>query len=184
MQDLLRELDERMKKTLDYTRKDFVSIRTGRASPAILDRIMVPVYGQSMPLNQVATISIPDPRTLLIQPWDRSVVGEIEKAIQKSDLGINPINDGKVIRLAFPTLTEERRQELVKLLKKKGEEGKVALRNIRREVMDKLKDQKKKSEISEDEFNRFSESIQKITDKYSREIDKAIELKEKEILEV
>jgi len=179
--DNLKELEERMLKTLDFTRKDFAGIRTGRATPAILDRIMVSVYGQMMPIKQAATIAVPDPRTLTIQPWDRSIAGELEKALQKADLGINPINDGKSIRLSFPTLTEERRGDLVKMLKKRGEEAKVALRNLRREVMDKIK---KDKATPEDEIKRLEEKIQKLTDKYISEVEKAIELKEKEIMEV
>jgi len=182
--DNLKEIEDRMIKTLEFTRKDFSAIRTGRATPAVLDRVTVNVYGQMMPLKQAATVAVPDPRTLTVQPWDRSVLGEMEKALQKADLGINPINDGKLIRLSFPTLTEERRQDLVKMLKKRGEEAKVSLRNIRREVIDKIKGQKKDKGIPEDEIKRVEDKIQKLTDKFIAEVDKAIEFKEKEIMEV
>ncbi|MCL5037321.1 MAG: ribosome recycling factor [Chloroflexi bacterium] len=179
-----QDIENRMKKTIEVLHKDFSVIRTGRATPALLDRITVDVYGQSMPIKQLATVSVPDPRTLLIQPWDRGVSGEIEKAIQKSELGINPMNDGKVIRLAIPQLTEERRKDLVKMVRKKGEEAKVSMRNIRRDSLEDLKKMEKSSEISEDEQKRGQEKIQKITDSHIEEIDKAVSSKEVEIMEI
>ena len=184
MEAFLKDMEEKMQKTIEFTRKDFTTIRTGRATPAVLDRITVDSYGQNMPLKQVASISVPDPRSLLIQPWDRSLAGEIEKALQKADLGINPMNDGKVIRLNFPPLSEERRKDLVKVIKKKGEENKVSLRNLRRETLELLKNMKKDGQITEDDLKLFEEQVQKITDKYAVEIDKTIEAKEKEIMEV
>lgn len=182
--DFLNDLDQRMKKTIEVLHKDFSVIRTGRASPAILDRIVVSAYGQNMPIKQTATVSVPDPRTIMIQPWDRSIAGDIEKAIQKSDLGINPINDGKVIRLSIPPLTEERRKELVKSVRKKGEDAKISLRNIRRDTIEDVKKKEKAGDLSEDESQRAQEKIQKITETFIQEIDKTVSTKEKEIMEI
>ncbi|MCD6310464.1 MAG: ribosome recycling factor [Candidatus Eremiobacteraeota bacterium] len=179
-----QDMEKRMSKTLDVLHNEFSVIRTGRATPALLDRIMVEAYGQNMPVKQLATISVPDPRTLFIQPWDRSIAGEIEKAIQKSDLGINPVNDGKFIRLSIPPLTEERRKELVKMVRKKGEESKVALRNIRRDAIEELKKKEKAGEISEDVSQRGQDKVQKILDRIIEEVDRAVSRKEKEIMEV
>ncbi|MBQ7567213.1 ribosome recycling factor [bacterium] len=172
---------ERMKKTYESLMRDFNTIRTGRATPALLDRITVMAYGSEMPLNQLATIATPEARMLTIQPFDKSNLSAIEKAIQKSDLGINPINDGVLIRLAFPPLNEERRKELVKSAKKLTEEAKVAVRNIRRDMLEQIK---KMKEATEDETKKGQEEIQKITDKSIEELTKALAAKEKEIMEV
>jgi len=180
----LNAYEEKMKKSLDALSKDLAAIRAGRANPAVLDRITVEYYGAQTPLGQVANISTPDPRTLSIQPWDPSLLKAIQKAIQTSDLGINPQNDGKVIRLAFPPLTEERRKELVKQVSKTGEEYKVALRNIRRDAIDKFKSAHKKSEMTEDELHESEDDIQKLTDKHVKEIDTIVAKKSKELTEV
>ncbi len=180
----LNVYEEKMKKSLDALAKDLAAIRAGRANPAVLDRITVEYYGAQTPLGQVANISTPDPRTLSIQPWDPSLLKAIQKAIQVSDLGINPQNDGKVIRLAFPPLTEERRKELVKQVSKTGEEYKVALRNIRRDAIDKFKSANKKSEMTEDELHESEDDIQKLTDKHVKEIDTLVAKKSKELTEV
>ncbi len=180
----LNVYEEKMKKSLDALSKDLAAIRAGRANPAVLDRITVEYYGAQTPLGQVANISTPDPRTLSIQPYDNSSLKAIQKAIQVSDLGINPQNDGKVIRLAFPPLTEERRKELVKQVSKTGEEYKVALRNIRRDAIDKFKSAQKKSEMTEDELHESEDDIQKLTDKHVKEIDSLVAKKSKELTEV
>ncbi|NLM62449.1 MAG: ribosome recycling factor [Clostridiales bacterium] len=174
--------EEKMDKTISVLVNQFATIRAGRANAAVLDRITIEYYGAKTPINAVATISTPDPRTLMIQPWDTSVLKDIEKAIQASDLGINPTNDGKVIRLVFPQLTEERRRELTKQIKKYGEDAKVALRNIRREALDDYKNQKKKSEITEDDFKMLEKEIQELLDNKIKEVDKQVEIKEKELL--
>lgn len=180
---IIKDAQDRMDKAIDALKRELSSIRAGRANPALLDRIQVDYYGTPTPLNQVGTISTPDPRTLVIQPWDKSVLGDIEKAIQKSDLGLSPNNDGNIIRLNIPMLTEERRTDLVKQTKKSGEDAKVAIRNIRRDANDEIK-RKEKDEISEDESRRFQEQVQKITDQYIVEVDKVLANKEKEIMEV
>jgi ribosome recycling factor len=182
--DLFDDAERRMKKAIEALRQDLGGIRTGRASAALVERIQVEYYGSPMPLNQVATISVPEARLLVIQPWDRKLLTDIEKAIQKSDLGINPNNDGQVIRLNVPPMNEERRRDLVKYLHKKLDEHKVAVRNIRRDVHDKLRDREKKKEISEDELKRSTERLQKLTDRYIDEMDKVGKTKEQEILEV
>ncbi len=174
----------RMDKTLEVLSSQFASVRAGRANAAVLDRITVSYYGVDTPVNQVASISSPDPRTLVIQPWDGSLLKPIEKAIQTSDLGINPQNDGKVIRLAFPQLNEERRRDLSKQVRKYAEDGKVAIRNIRRDAMDSFKAAKKKSEMTEDEQKKAEEDMQKLTDKYIKEIDTLCAKKEKELMEI
>ena len=184
VKETLKDGEERMKAVIASTRKAFAGIRTGRANPSLLDRITVEYYGAPTPLPQMANISAPEPRLLLIQPWDKSVIGDIEKAIQKSDLGLVPNNDGSVIRLAIPQLTEERRRELVKVMKKEAEERRVAVRNIRRELNEDVKSLEKDGEISEDECRRALDDIQKLTDKYIEKIDELAEAKEKEILEV
>ena len=163
---------------------DFASVRAGRANAGVLDRIMVEYYGTPTPLNQVAAISSPDPRTLTIQPWDATLMRAIEKAIQTSDLGINPQNDGRVIRLAFPQLTEERRKELTKQVHKYGEDGKVAIRNIRREAMDAFKKAEKKSEITEDDLKKLEKDLQDLTDKQCKVLDDLTSKKEKELMAV
>lgn len=184
MSDYLKDSEERMKKTLNVLKSELAAIRAGRANPALLDRITVNYYGTLTPLNRLATITAPEPRVLVVQPWDVSQIGEIEKAIQKSDLGINPVSDGKVLRLVLPELTEERRKELVKLVHKKAEEARIAVRQIRRDANDLVKKMEKDGEISEDERKRREEEIQKLTDKYIKEIDKMVEAKEKEIMEI
>ena len=173
-----------MSKSYDSLLKDFSTIRAGRANPHVLDKITVDYYGAPTPLNQVAAISSPDPRSLMIQPWDSTLLKAIEKAIQTSDLGINPQNDGKVIRLIFPQLTEERRKELTKQVKKYGEGGKVAIRNIRRDAMEKFKAMKKKSEITEDDLKELEEDLQKLTDTRCKEIDDLTAKKEAELMAV
>lgn len=184
MADVHQEYESKMKKTIEVVKSDFASVRAGRANAAVLDKIQVEYYGAMTPLQQVASISSPDPRTLMIQPWDASVLKEIEKAIQTSDLGINPQNDGKVLRLAFPQLTEERRKELTKQVRKYGESGKVAIRNIRRDAVDQFKAMEKKSEITEDDRKDYEEELQKLTEKYCKEIDTLVAAKEQELMAV
>lgn len=176
--------DEKMLKTIEVVKANFASVRAGRANAGVLDRITVEYYGSPTPLNQVAAISSPDPRTLVIQPWDGTLLKAVEKAIQTSDLGINPQNDGRVIRLAFPQLTEERRRELTKQVKKYGEEGKVAVRNIRRDAMDEIKKKTKKSELTEDDQKNLEKELQELTDKRCKEIDELTAKKEKELMAV
>ncbi|HIR61555.1 MAG TPA: ribosome recycling factor [Candidatus Faecivivens stercoravium] len=179
-----KKAEEKMQKALAALNSNFNTIRAGRANPAVLDRITVEYYGTPTPLNQMAAISVPDPRTLMISPWDRSTLKSIEKAIQTSDLGINPNNDGSVIRLVFPPMTSERRSELAKEVHKMAEDGKIALRNIRRDAMDKLKAQKKNGEITEDDVKDGEKEIQKVTDKYVKEADAMADKKIKEIQEI
>lgn len=178
------EYTERMEKTLDVMQTNFAAVRAGRANAAVLDQIRVDYYGTPTQINQIASISAPDPRTLMIQPWDASTLKLIEKAIQASDLGINPQNDGRVIRLAFPQLTEERRKDLIKQVRKYGEESKTAIRNIRRDAMDSFKKQQKKSEITEDDLKIAEKDMQKLTDEYITNVDKLVEKKEKELSEI
>jgi ribosome recycling factor len=184
MDERIVKYQEKMDKTLANLDSEFGTIRAGRANPHVLDRIMVEYYGAPTPLQQVANISVPEARMIQIQPWDASLIKEICKAIQTSDLGINPNTDGKVIRLVFPELTEERRKDLVKEVKKKGECAKVAVRNIRRDANDAFKKLGKGKEVSEDEVKELEENVQKLTDKYIKDIDKAIEEKSKEIMTV
>ena len=179
-----KKAEEKMQKALAALNSNFNTIRAGRANPAVLDRITVEYYGTPTPLNQMAAISVPDPRTLMISPWDRSTLKSIEKAIQTSDLGINPNNDGSVIRLVFPPMTSERRNELAKEVHKMAEDGKISLRNIRRDAMDKLKAQKKNGEITEDDVKDGEKEIQKVTDKYVKEADTMADKKIKEIQEI
>ena len=174
--------EEKMLKTIEHVKADFAAVRAGRANAGVLDRIMVEYYGTPTPLNQVAAIASPDPRTLTIQPWDGTLLRAIEKAIQTSDLGINPQNDGRIIRLAFPQLTEERRKELTKQVHKYGEDGKVAIRNIRREAMDAFKKAEKKSEITEDDLKKLEKELQDITDKQCKVLDDLTAKKEKELM--
>lgn len=180
----LTELNERMKKSLNALLNELATIRAGRANPHILDDVMVDYYGTPTPLNQAANISVPEARMLQIQPWDASLLKDIEKAILVADLGLTPTNDGKIIRLVFPELTEDRRKELAKEVKKKGENAKVAIRNIRRDANDEAKKQNKDGEISDDELSNIEKDIQDATDKYIKEIDQAIEDKTKEIMTV
>ena len=184
MEKVNKDAEAKMKKALQALQDDFNTIRTGRASLTLFEKIKVEYYGQQTPLNQVATISIPEARLVVIQPWDRSVLSDIEKAIQKSELSVNPNNDGKVIRINIPPLTEERRQELVKVAKNKGEQCRVSIRNIRRDANEDLKNLQKSSEISEDDAKRGMEEVQKLTDKCIEEANKLLEHKEEEILEI
>ena len=181
---IFTEIEDRMNKVLANLKSEFATIRAGRASTALLDKVYVDYYGSPTPINQVASVSVPEPKMILIQPWDLKMLGVIEKTILKSDLHLTPNNDGKVIRLILPELTAERRQELVKLAKKKTEDAKVSIRNIRREFNDTLKKMEKNREISEDDSKRSQEEIQKITDKYIEETDKILASKEKDIMEV
>lgn len=184
LNEIYNEAEERMKKTIEVLKKDFASIRAGRANPAILDKIRVEYYGVPTPINQMANISVPEPRLLMIQPWDKSVIGSIEKAILKSDLGLNPNNDGSVIRISIPQLTEERRKELVKTVKKRAEDFRVEIRNSRRDANDQIKMFEKDGEISEDDARKGIEKIQELTDKYIEKINQLLENKEMEIMEV
>ena len=178
------EFESKMKKTAEVLKTQLASVRAGRANAAVLDQITVDYYGVPTPIQQVASVSVPDPRSLLIQPWDASVLKGIEKAILASELGINPQNDGRAIRLVFPQLTEERRKELAKQVKKYGEEAKVAVRNIRRDAIDKFKKQQKASEITEDDYKTIEKDIQKLTDDYIKEDEGIADKKEKELLEI
>jgi len=184
LNDIYADAEDRMVKVLDSLERDFKRLRTGRASVSLVDGIRVGYYGTSTPLNQLATLTIPDPRTIMIQPWDVSIIGEVEKAILKSELGLTPMNDGKLIRINIPPLTTERRRELVKVVKKMAEEAKVAVRNVRRDANEMIKDLKKDKEISEDEQFRAQEETQKVTDEFIKRIDALYTLKEKEILEI
>lgn len=174
----------KMRKTTEVLGAQFDSVRAGRANPAVLDKLRVEYYGTPTPINQIASIATPDPRSLAIQPWDAACLKMIEKAILESDLGINPNNDGKIIRLIFPQLTEERRKDLIKQVKKYAEEAKVAIRNIRRDAMEDFKEQKKKSEITEDDLKDIEKDMQKITDDYIKEIDNIAAKKEKELMAI
>lgn len=182
-QTVKKNAEDKMKKAVQALKKELSTLRAGRANPALLDRVQVDYYGVPTPINQTGSINTPDPRTILIQPWDKSTLGAIEKAILKSDLGLTPTNDGDVIRINIPPLTEERRAELVKTAKKYGEEAKVAIRNIRRDANDEIK-KLEKSDISEDEARRHQDDIQKLTDRYVKEINGIMAEKEKEIMEV
>ncbi|MCI5878444.1 MAG: ribosome recycling factor [Lachnospiraceae bacterium] len=184
MDERLAQYNEKMQKSLDNLLAEFGGIRAGRANPHVLDKIKVDYYGTPTALQQVANINVPEPRMIQIQPWEASLVKEIEKAIMTSDLGINPTNDGKVIRLVFPELTEERRKEIAKDIKKRGESAKVAVRNIRRDANDAFKKLSKSADISEDEIKELEDGVQKLTDKYIAQIDKAVDEKNKEILTV
>ena len=181
---ILEETGERMEKSLGAFRRDLAGIRTGRASTALLDSVRVDAYGQTMPLNQVASVSVPESRVILVQPWDRTIVSDVEKAIHKSDLGLVPNTDGNVIRLVIPQLTEERRHDLVKIVRKQAEEARVSVRNIRRDANDGLKKAQKDGMISEDDSHKAMDEVQELTDKYVEEIDKTLKSKEDEIMEV
>lgn len=184
MKDTINSAKEKMNKSLNALGNEFASIRAGRANPAVLDKVLVDYYGSPTPVNQMAAISVSEARILVIQPWDKSTLKLIEKAILASDIGINPTNDGSVIRLVFPQLTEERRKELCKSIKKYGEESKVTVRSIRRDTMEKFKTMKKNSEITEDDMKDCEKKVQDLTDKFCAEIDKAVAEKEKEIMTV
>ncbi|MBO4693704.1 MAG: ribosome recycling factor [Clostridia bacterium] len=184
MEHLFKVTEEKMNKTIDSLEREYKSIRAGRATAAVLERVMVDYYGVATPIHQMAAISIPEARTLIIQPWDATMLKEIEKAILTSDIGINPQNDGKLIRLNFPPLTEERRKEIVKEVNKKGEESKIAIRNQRRNALDELKALKKSNNITEDDESDGEKKIQELTDKFCKEIDSIAAAKEKEIMEI
>lgn len=184
MNELIKNTEEKMNKTIAVLDRDYKAIRAGRANVSVLDRINVDYYGSPTPIQQMAAVSIPEPRILMIQPWDASTLKDIEKAILVSDIGINPQNDGRVIRLSFPPLTEERRKEIVKEVKKVAEDNKVAIRNTRRDALEKLKGLKKSNVITEDDEANGEKKIQNLTDKYCKEIDSLAALKEKEILEI
>jgi ribosome recycling factor len=184
LRELLKEMEAHMQKSLDATRRELATIRTGRANPSLLDRVEVDYFGSHLPINQVANISVPEPRMIVISPWDKKALPAIERAIMKSDLGMNPNNDGSVIRLIIPQLTEERRREMTKVVGRKIEEGKVSVRNIRREAIEDLRNLKKEGEIAEDEEKRTEEQVQKITDRFVYELDVAQRAKEAELMEV
>ena len=182
--EITQSAEERMQKVVENTRVEFTKVRTGKASPALLDTVKVSYYGNMVPIKQVGTINTPEPRLITVQPWERNLIGEIEKAIMKADLGLNPINDGALIRLPIPQLTEERRKDLVRLCQKLAEEGRVAVRNIRRDSNDKLKKGEKAHEISEDQCHTAIDDIQKLTDKNIQQIDELLKHKEAEVMEV
>jgi ribosome recycling factor len=182
--EILAELADNMNHAIEALKKDFNRVRTGRASVSLLDGIRVEMYGSSMPLNQVASLSAPESRLLVVQPWDVSVISQIEKAILKSELGLTPMNDGKVIRITIPQLTEERRKELVKLVRKMAEECRVSIRNVRRDANEMLKELKKEGELSEDEAFRSQTEVQKVTDEYISKVEEVLEKKEKEVMQV
>lgn len=184
VKDIIHSAEEKMTKTISVLKKELASMKAGRANPTILDRVEVEYYGSMVPISQVGNVSAPEPRIILIQPWEKSTIKNIEKAILKSDLGLTPSNDGSVIRLIIPELTEETRKNLVKTVKKTGEEAKVAVRSIRRDANDKIKAMKKDNEISEDDLKKAEDDIQKKTDNFIKEIDKILETKEKEIMSV
>jgi ribosome recycling factor len=182
--EILKDTEEKMRKAVEALHADLASVRTGRASPALVDRLKVEYYGSNMPLNQLATISAPEPRLLMIRPWDASALSAIEKAVLKSDLGLTPSNDGKIIRLPIPRLTEERRQDLTKLVSRRVEEGKVALRNSRRDGLEDIREMEKEKMISEDELYQARDTLQALTDKYAERVTEIGQVKEKEIMEV
>ncbi len=182
--EVLRETEEKMKKVIEATKREFATVRTGRARPSLVEGVKVDYYGALTPLNRMAQISVPEPRLITIKPWDKSVIATIEKAIMKSDLGLNPNSDGEVIRLAIPQLTEQRRKDLVKVVKKKAEEERIAVRNLRRDANDELKMYKDEGEISEDDMYRGLDEIQELTNDYIKKVDKLLEEKEAEIMEV
>jgi ribosome recycling factor len=184
VEDVLKDAERRMMKTLEHVKEEFASIRTGRASASLLNRVMVDYYGQPTPLNQIASIAVPEPSLLVVSPYDKSVINDVEKAILQSDLGLTPINDGNIIRLPIPKLTEERRRELTRLVRAKAEEGRVAIRNIRRDAIEDLRAFEKEGEITKDDLHRGQEEVQKLTDRYVGETDKMLKAKEKELMEV
>ncbi len=184
MQEVLKESQDKMQKAVETQKKNFAAVRTGRASPALLDHVMVSYYGADVPLKQLATIAVPEPRMLRVTPFDKSSAADIEKAILKSDLGVNPSRDGGVIRLRLPEPSEERRKDLVKVIKKEAEEGKIAIRNVRRDAIESLKKKKSAKEITEDDEKTLDKKVQDLTNKFTAEIDKLLAEKEKEILEV
>ncbi len=182
--DVLNDLRQRMKKSVEVLQEDLMSVRTGRASPALVEKIPVEYYGSTMPLNQVASIAAPEPRLIVIRPWDPGALDDIERAILKSDLGLTPMNDGKLIRLSIPRLTEERRRELVRLVSRRLEEARIAIRNLRRDALRDLQEFEKEGMISEDEFYRAKDKVQELTDEFIEKVDEIGERKEKEVMEV
>jgi len=184
MSEHTKPYEDRMQKTVSVLEEEFSTIRVGRANPHVLDRLTVNYYGSDVPINQVGNITVPEPRTLMIAPWESNMLKEVERAIQASDLGLNPTNDGKVIRLNFPELTEDRRKQLSKDVKKKGEDSKVAIRNLRREALEAFKKAEKKSDLTEDDYKDLEKEIQDLTDKYAAELDKRVDAKSKEIMTV
>jgi len=184
VEEIFEDLNERMGKSIETLKREYSRLRTGRASLSLLDGIRVSYYDTPTPLNQMASLAVPEPRLIVIQPWDKTAIGDIEKAILKSELGLTPMNDGKVIRIAIPPLTEERRKELVKVARKMAEDNKVAIRNIRRDANDMLKDLKTEKEITEDDLYRSQDEVQKITDDFISQVDELCTVKEKEILEI
>jgi ribosome recycling factor len=184
LDDLLQDAERRMKKAVEHVRDDFTSIRTGRASASLLNRVSVNYYGAPTPLNQIASIAVPEPTLLVVSPYDKSVIEDVEKAIQQADLGVNPVSDGNVIRLPIPKLTEERRKEMTKVVRSKAEEGRVAIRNVRRDVIEDLRAFEKEHEITKDDLHRGQEEAQKLTDRFIAETDDMLKVKEKELMEV
>ncbi|MEE0059859.1 MAG: ribosome recycling factor [Acutalibacteraceae bacterium] len=184
MKTVLKKAEERMNKRINHLNDEFAAIRAGRANPAVLDRVVVDYYGAPTPINQLAAVSVTEARTLMVQPWDASVLTQIERAIQMSDIGINPQNDGKALRMVFPPLTEERRKEIVKEIKELAEETKVGVRNVRRDTVDKFKKMKKDGEITEDDLKQAEKKTQDLTDKFVKEIDTLTEKKQKEIMSI
>ncbi len=181
---LFKDAEERMKHAIDHLKQDLAGYRTGRANPAMVERLMVDYYGTPTPLQNIAAITVPEPRQLLIQPWDQTAVSAIEKAIQKSDLGVNPVSDGRTLRITLPPLTEERRKELIKQVHKRAEEGRVAIRNIRRDLLEHLRQMQKNKLMSEDDLKRYEQQAEKLTHKYIEQIDKVQEAKDAELKEV
>ena len=184
MDELINELDRKMANAIEVLKKEFQKVRTGRANPAILDNVMVDYYGTPTPINQVGNVSVPDPQMIMVSPWEKKMLGDIEKAIQKADLGLTPQNDGNIIRLPIPPLTEERRKDLVKQIKKIGENAKIPIRNVRREGNDRLKKMEKDKEISQDDQKQLMEKVQKLTDDHVATVDSLMVDKEKELMEV
>lgn len=184
IKDICNDTEDKMAKAIYYLKQDLAALRAGRANPAMLEKVMVDYYGQPTPINQLANITVPEARLLVIQPWDKSSIPDIEKAIMKSDVGITPSNDGNVIRIAIPQLTEERRKDLVKVVKKKAEEARVAIRNIRRDANEMIKASEKDKLISEDEAKKGMDDVQKLTDKFIKDVDMVLQAKEKDIMEV
>ena len=184
VEDVLEDAERRMKKAVEHVRSEFAAVRTGRASSSLLNRVSVDYYSQSTPLNQISSFAVPEPTLLVISPYDKSVIDDVEKAILQSDLGLTPINDGNVIRLPIPKLTEERRKELSRLVRSKAEEGRVSMRNIRRDAIDDLRSFEKEGEITKDDLHRGQEEVQKLTDRFIGETDEMLKVKEKELMEV
>ncbi len=184
MEQVFKDIEKRMSNTIEVLKQEMASLRAGRANPALLDNVHVEYYGVPTPLNQVANISAPEPRMLRVQPWDKGIIGDVERAILKSDLGLNPNNDGNIIRISIPQLTQERRQDLVKVVKKNGEETKVSIRNVRRDANETLKKAEKNGDISEDDLRRYQDEVQEVTNKYTQQVDDVVNRKEAEIMEI